>query len=341
MDGQKTTVWSRAVVFATTVLLALGGAPASAQATSNDERSGVTEDDPQPPDSRTNNTVYFVHGYEPSGGLDCAEYWENALEVFNTTGWHGQLRTVGFYTDDVNCDVAVERDDHVATDVRITRIAANFANFVYQNHTKKGKPVDVVAHSMGGIIARVALLGSAKGWPGFPQGNIRVGNVVTLGTPHGGLHCDFTPECADDQLREQSPGSDLIEILHAPQNQLDQDWSRGTDWHLIGSDEDSIVDGDSGTYEGFYADEKYRYLSGGSEPMTHEAVHTATEGEFRLRYWDPHTDAVRVHDKAPTPLALAYRAVSRTTAPPDAWSSFVALLNPLAQKPRITEGQVG
>lgn len=335
------------VAFATTVLLVLGGFGTSAQATSNEKHSSVSKNDPQRSEPQqkkdtkdTKNTVYFVHGYDASGGLNCAEYWGNALDEFNGIGWHGPLRTVGFYADDANCDVTVGRDKQVSTDTRITRIAANFANFVHENNTKNGEPVDIVAHSMGGIIARVALLGSAQGWPGFPQEQIRVGNVVTLGTPHGGLHCDFAPEdCEDDQLREQSPGSELIEILHAPQNQLDQDWSRDTDWHFVGSDEDDIVDGDSGIYEGFYADQKYRYLSGGAEPVTHGAVHNATEGEFRLRAWDPRSDSVRVRDKAPSPLGLAYRGVSRTTAPPDVWASFVAMLNPLDQNSRVAEDQ--
>lgn len=337
MNDQHSSAWARTVVFATIMLLALGGSGASAQTTPGEANSGVRTNDPQPPDPHTGNTVYFVHGYDASGGLDCAEYWGNALDEFNTNGWNGPIRTVGFYADDTNCDVTVKRDKEVSTDVRITRIAANFANFIYEHNTKKGEPVDVVAHSMGGIITRVALLGSAKGWPGFPPDNIRVGNVVTLGTPHGGLHCDFTPDCADDQLKDQSPGSHLIEILHAPQNQLDQDWSRDTDWQFIGSDEDGIVDGDSGTYEGFYADQKHRYLRGGAEPVTHDAVHNATEGGFRVRSWDPRSDSVRVRDNAPSPLALAYRGVSRTTAPPDAWASFVAMVNPLAQNPRIAE----
>lgn len=331
----------RIAIFATAVLLVLGLSGTSAQATSDGKHTSANKNDPQNTPSNIENTVYFVHGYDTSGGLDCAEYWGNALDEFNNTGWHGPLRTVGFYADDVNCDVTVGLNSRVATDARITRIAANFAHFVYRNNTKNGQSVDIIAHSMGGIIARVALLGSAQGWPGFPQENIRVGNVVTLGTPHGGLHCDFAPEdCQDDQLRDQSPDSKLIETLHEPQNQLNQDWSRNTNWKLIGSNEDKIVNPDSGLHEGFYADHKYRYLRGGAEPVTHDAVHNATEGKFRLRTWDPRNNSVRVHDKAPSPLTLAYREVSRTTAPPDAWSSFVAMLKPLAQNQQTAAGKI-
>jgi alpha-beta hydrolase superfamily lysophospholipase len=50
---------------------------------------------------------------------------------------------------------------------------------LHREYTSKRQPVDVIGHSMGGLIARLALLGSAQGWAGFPS-KFDVDNVVTL-----------------------------------------------------------------------------------------------------------------------------------------------------------------
>ena len=73
-------------------------------------------------------------------------------------------------------------DGKATNDRPIQDIAADLANYI----DAQGKPVDIVAHSMGGLITRVALLGSAQGWEGFPP-KLDVNNVVTLSTPHRGV----------------------------------------------------------------------------------------------------------------------------------------------------------
>ncbi|MGD9796571.1 MAG: peptidoglycan DD-metalloendopeptidase family protein [Acidimicrobiia bacterium] len=45
-----------------------------------------------------------------------------------------------------------------------------------------GVPVDVIAHSAGGLVARAALAGGGRGDPAVPM----VANLVTIGTPHTG-----------------------------------------------------------------------------------------------------------------------------------------------------------
>ena len=277
----------------------------------------------------TDNPVYFVHGYEPNGAVDCGAYWDDARREFHEQGWRGPLRTIGFYAGDTNCDVTVGEDLQVSTDTSITRIAATFARHVHRTHTRAGEPVDIVAHSMGGIIARVALLGAAQGWPGYPNGKLRVGTVTTLGTPHGGLACDLRPEfCVHDQLRQQAPGSDLVGVLHARPNHLDRPWTRDTKWHFIGTDEDELVDTDSAVHAGFPADGRYRYLRGGGVPLTHPAFHTAREGTYRALVERP-GHAARSREAAPPPLTSAFRVAASTAAPPDAWSAFTAMRDPL------------
>lgn len=67
--------------------------------------------------------------------------------------------------------------------------------------------VDVVAHSMGGLVARAALraLGERRG----------IGRVITLGTPHQGTEA-FPRAGRDPMVITMRPGSALFERLGAP-----------------------------------------------------------------------------------------------------------------------------
>lgn len=69
------------------------------------------------------------------------------------------------------------------------------------------RQVDVVGHSLGGLIARyyVQRLG----------GDLRVHTLVTLGTPHSGTRVAPLAN-AHPIVRQMRPGSELIEELHEP-----------------------------------------------------------------------------------------------------------------------------
>ena len=68
-----------------------------------------------------------------------------------------------------------------------------------------GGRVDLVAHSMGGLVARMAVEA--------PRVAARVATLVTLGTPHGGTHAAryFNTE----RIRALRPGSDTMTRLRA------------------------------------------------------------------------------------------------------------------------------
>lgn len=259
----------------------------------------------------TDNPVYFVHGYANSDGEDCRQYWRNAVDEFSDNDGNRPLRTVGFYVNDSHCDVTVG-SGRATVRTTINRLAADLAHHVYQHNTRQGQEVDLVGHSMGGIVSRVAVLGSARGWPGFPDEPLHVGNVVTLDSPHGGAFCDDAQQkCPNNpQWRETEPGSPLMTVLHAPENRLDQEWARGTTWTFVGSDQDRTVSGDSGTDEGFYSDSKVRYLRGSEPTLTHTAVTTATWGNFTVRVWRAEDDRAELIRGAPSPLRIAVEAAS-------------------------------
>ncbi|WP_345943030.1 hypothetical protein [Streptomyces sp. SID2119] len=66
-------------------------------------------------------------------------------------------------------------------------MAKKFANHISTNYTKRGIKVDVVAHSMGGLVVRAALHYTHKRAPGFPK-KLYIEDIVTLGTPHAGIN---------------------------------------------------------------------------------------------------------------------------------------------------------
>jgi surfactin synthase thioesterase subunit len=61
------------------------------------------------------------------------------------------------------CD-AIVGDGAATNDRAIQDTARDLAHHIHSDYTSRGRPVDVVAHSMGGLITRVALLGSAQGY---------------------------------------------------------------------------------------------------------------------------------------------------------------------------------
>ncbi|OZM71463.1 hypothetical protein CFN78_20170 [Amycolatopsis antarctica] len=264
------------------------------------------------PSAKADEPVFFVHGYGydegVEGGKDCDNIWGNARKYFTERGWAaGSLKTVGYYTGDKNCDVSI--DGATATkDTRIKHIAADLANHIHDNYTSKGKSVEIVGHSMGGLIGRVALLGSAKGWDGFPKGKLKVGDLVTLGTPHQGVK--EPGKHGDTQWKSMDPDSEFMRVLDAPENRVSQDWASGTDWTFAGADEDETVSGSSAIDKGRHADHKFRYLEGNEHTVTHSGIRKWYSGKYNLRFW--HSSEGESHDTTNgwAPLKAAHNALS-------------------------------
>ena len=219
------------------------------------------------------------------------------------------MRTIGFYKGDKEfCDDVVG-DGKASRERPIQDIAKDFANHIYDKYTSKGKEVDIVAHSMGGLISRVAVLGTREDWPGFPP-KVAVEDVVTLGTPHQGLTkgCSNPGKDPDDgctrqwhqMTRKSQGGSGFIAKLHESakgkkDRGFDDPWAKGIDWSLVGSLEDKTVFYNSGIDEGYYAHQKYGFdddLSNNGVPdcsdpdISHGNLRQLTgSGGYCLRYW--------------------------------------------------------
>ncbi len=133
----------------------------------------------------------------------------------------------------------------------IRHLSWHLANYIATNFTAKGIAVDVVAHSMGGLMIRYAL--TKQGVDSFPR--LMVEDVVTLGSPHNGA--SFAALTGTTQGAEMEPNSSLIAWLTTWG--MHPKGSGGTDWTVIGSHGDLIVQEGSAT--AMSAPHRWRYTT--------------------------------------------------------------------------------
>lgn len=188
----------------------------------------VDEEDAGMPDGTpVAEVVLLIHGFSLHSGHDCNSYWLSQKNAIEDQGRNALI--VGFYKNNTNgCDVDVSNDNHYSKFTPIDTIARALRDYINENHP--GTYIDIVAHSMGGIVTRRML----QLW----GQELLIDNVVTLGTPHGGVKTlHFWGSCAlITQCREMSAGSSFMNALtHNPQSIIP------TQWTLIGAADDQVV----------------------------------------------------------------------------------------------------
>lgn len=122
--------------------------------------------------------VYFVHGYfgDPT---DFSTMKSNLMER-ELLNYYDGFRDFSYF-DAYGASTSEEKDLlHWCTTV--SDYALNFANYLIAHH-ESGTQVNIVAHSLGGIITREML---ALYRSNLESEGIDIGTVVTLGTPHHG-----------------------------------------------------------------------------------------------------------------------------------------------------------
>lgn len=212
-------------------------------------------------DDRTKPVVY-VHGFDVFSSTNCT-MWNNMDNALRSWGLTGTKVTVQYYSGDSNCTYSViHHGSHSAhyggshtshnnsTDIR--HLGYHLA-WMIRDHFGT-QPVDVVAHSMGGLVSRYMVYRIAKGDAAFPS-TLSVEDVVTMGTPHNGTGWAYG--CGSTECVQMRPGSSFLNDLNA--NGQNPQATGGTDWTLMGSDSDGIVSASSATYSS--ANHKVIYLS--------------------------------------------------------------------------------
>ena len=154
--------------------------------------------------ARTNTKdkiTVFLHGF--NGQRLPAPDWRELMLDMRANGFARQFYAVRFLSADSECDLSgipnafnvglfrfgahtgpyghegTSHDNN--TDIR--HLAWHFANWA-DAYIPDDPPIDVVAHSMGSLIARFALGKQAI----FIRPALNLEDVVTLGTPHGGVN---------------------------------------------------------------------------------------------------------------------------------------------------------
>ncbi len=209
-----------------------------------------------------NNSVLIVHGWVPNSysGENC-DIFNSLNKKLVANGWSGDyIEQLAYYSGDVNCDHTINHhgqhgthypSGHVNTsttdgkptahnqNASIRHLGYHLAWYIYSHYSSNNagnKYVDVVAHSMGGLIIRYALAQVRRGHSSFPP-YLRVDDVVTLGTPHAGTTAAYFAN--NTQADEMEPTSGFIGWLwnygRNPQGLY------GTDCTTIGSNYDGIV----------------------------------------------------------------------------------------------------
>jgi triacylglycerol esterase/lipase EstA (alpha/beta hydrolase family) len=223
--------------------------------------------------------VIFVHGFDREADTNCAAAWRNARTVLKKYRWRARSYTFGYYGRARNCDMHARG----TTDTRIQTVGAALARRIYKHFTSKGKAVDIVAHSMGGLVAKAAIQGTNKygkqsrKWPS----RLYIEDVVTLGTPHGGIpfgelvdFCAITHEQCSDMRR----GSGFLRWVGSrPQSQM------GTDYTFVGSTGDDTVSARSAT-DDYSGPHWVRYEKTRGKEITHSGLRAT--GPKPIRLWN-------------------------------------------------------
>jgi triacylglycerol esterase/lipase EstA (alpha/beta hydrolase family) len=205
--------------------------------------------------------ILFVHGYDFWGSGSDGNDWNKMLTTLKAWGWSSTVHLrLGYYYNDKNFDHYISHhgshyahqggtSEHVSVNgvlshtrnTQIEHLAYHLAWTIYDHFSKNGKAVEVVAHSMGGLIVREAIAQFQGGDPDRPP-TLLIQDVVTLGTPHHGTGWAYG--CSTDQCYQMRPGSPFLkwmsQIARNPQA------SGGTDWTLVGSYGDNVVSANSG-----------------------------------------------------------------------------------------------
>ena len=190
--------------------------------------------------------VILVHGYNNRAGncqgINLDTYWSNTKKALQNRAaiTATDVVPVSYYRcDNQGIDITgygpgktypftktsgtvKPRAGHTNND-SITTIAKDLAWFINNEYTQKGRPVNVVGHSMGGLVTREMLRRVQAHDPAFPT-STDVRKVLTMSTPHNG----WGEQCKENtQCVEMSDGSQFLSDIQtnpAPQG------VNGTSW---------------------------------------------------------------------------------------------------------------
>jgi len=197
---------------------------------------GLSACEPARADDRS-RPVVLVHGWNAfGGGSDCESTFGPLKRSLRSAGFTGPMVTIAYYDSDRNCDVDLRDWGNISNSTAWPDLSKALSKYLHATYTKKGATVDLVGHSMGGLIIRGAVYGSAKGQSGF-SAPVKVEDAVTLAGAHDGAAW-YSNGCLWGQCSGLKPGSSEIKWVQQDGN---PQGPGGTDWTVIGSPADNVV----------------------------------------------------------------------------------------------------
>lgn len=197
------------------------------------------------------NPVLFIHGISSASSDDCTR-WNTAKSSLRGQGWSGDLTSIQYYTNDTNCDTSLESEafhctayhdsgmDNGTSNEDLRHVSCKFAWYIWDHYTQYGRNVQIVAHSMGGLITRWALYVTTfeRDFPPaehiFPP-YLLVRDIVTMGTPHHGAPNGYALLFCHDCLQGLQLETSSIVMQQLIDNGQNPQGSMETDWTMIGS----------------------------------------------------------------------------------------------------------
>lgn len=157
----------------------------------------------------------------------------NAAHHGSHNNWYGGS---GEHSSKTGCNGVAGAQVH-DLDTDIMHIAYHVAWYVNDHYSAGGTHVDMLGHSMGGLLMRYAIAKSGSGgvWPA----KLRVEDATTMGTPHGGLGTSWCKLSPWSDVRQMCSDSSFITWMRA--NAQNPQGNGGSDWTLMGSDCDGWV----------------------------------------------------------------------------------------------------
>jgi hypothetical protein len=250
--------------------------------------------------------VYFVHGIDwnhavaTNAQVNCKSAWNSAETALRNGGWTGKFITWGYYKKDLNCTRKVGGN----LETRIQELGRLLAWDIYNNYSRHGKAVDVVGHSMGGLVIRAAITGVKRyhqnaDWPDY----LYIEDVATFSTPYSGTNWATACTLARgwNQCSDLRPGSGFLSWAgQNPQSNM------GTDWTLMGASDDDTVT--SGAAISMTAKHKAIYAAG--QGLEHSSFKNKGPGPgWKLKYSHNNGSTWHSTSNGPGPLKLMMNAL--------------------------------
>lgn len=265
------------VLIAVLTALAIGGTTAATASSGNTQ--GMAAAAP-PRDDSSDDPVYFLKGYlgasSDATGTDCMDSWQPADTLFDEENWTGPRHFVGYYSGDTNCNTRLL--DGGTKNTSLKELGRLLAWDIYRAYSQVGQSVDLVSHSMGGLIAQAAITGVERNEPGWPP-YIYVEDAVSIAGPHAGTAFAYACNIFEPttQCREMRPGSDFLDWTgENPQS------AQGTDWTVIGAEADWKINRSA---LGMSADHRVWYPeTDATKGWTHENLNEITTGVYPQWY---------------------------------------------------------